>query len=177
VQRGGLWHAAWRAAAVGVRLLSAAACIMLPYHGCVCFQCQAAGVQAAGCLLLVLQHLLLLLLLLLLLPQLPLHREGAWMHVDAAWAGTAALCPEQRHWFAGLEAVDSYSFNPHKWWVCKGRAGAGAGGWVCCKGLEGGNSSGVEGWLGCQGVGMCVRLRMGLRLGRGWGLEVCCGLV
>lgn len=35
------------------------------------------------------------------------------MHVDAAWAGSAALVPEQRHWFKGLDKVDSYSFNPH----------------------------------------------------------------
>ncbi|KAG2444680.1 hypothetical protein HXX76_001424 [Chlamydomonas incerta] len=41
--------------------------------------------------------------------------SGAWFHVDAAYAGSAALLPEQRHHFVGLEAVDSYSFNPHKW--------------------------------------------------------------
>ncbi|PNW88416.1 hypothetical protein CHLRE_01g028423v5 [Chlamydomonas reinhardtii] len=41
--------------------------------------------------------------------------SGAWFHVDAAYAGSAALLPEQRHHFCGLEAVDSYSFNPHKW--------------------------------------------------------------
>jgi hypothetical protein len=35
------------------------------------------------------------------------------MHVDAAWAGSAAMLPEQRQWFQGLEKVDSYSFNPH----------------------------------------------------------------
>lgn len=35
------------------------------------------------------------------------------MHVDAAWAGTAAILPEQRHWFDGLDKVDSYSFNPY----------------------------------------------------------------
>lgn len=35
------------------------------------------------------------------------------MHVDAAWAGTAAILPEQRHWFSGLDKVDSYSFNPY----------------------------------------------------------------
>jgi aromatic-L-amino-acid decarboxylase len=37
------------------------------------------------------------------------------VHVDAAYAGSAALLPEQQHHFAGLAAVDSYSFNPHKW--------------------------------------------------------------
>lgn len=51
------------------------------------------------------------------LPQLGrLAREnGLWLHVDAAMSGTAALCPEFRHWFAGLEAADSFNFNPHKW--------------------------------------------------------------
>ena len=38
-----------------------------------------------------------------------------WLHVDAAYAGSAAVVPEQRHHFAGLQLVDSYSFNPHKW--------------------------------------------------------------
>ena len=36
-------------------------------------------------------------------------------HVDAAYAGSAAVLPSMRHWFAGVELVDSYSFNPHKW--------------------------------------------------------------
>ena len=39
----------------------------------------------------------------------------AWTHVDAAFAGTAALCPEMRFLNAGLESADSYVFNPHKW--------------------------------------------------------------
>ncbi|MEW6071137.1 MAG: pyridoxal-dependent decarboxylase [Planctomycetota bacterium] len=41
--------------------------------------------------------------------------EGLWLHVDAAMAGTAALCPEHRGIHAGLELADSYCFNPHKW--------------------------------------------------------------
>jgi aromatic-L-amino-acid decarboxylase len=41
--------------------------------------------------------------------------EGLWLHVDAAMAGTAALCPEFRHLHDGLELADSYCFNPHKW--------------------------------------------------------------
>lgn len=41
--------------------------------------------------------------------------EGLWFHVDAAMAGTAALCPEFRHIHQGLELADSYCFNPHKW--------------------------------------------------------------
>ncbi|MGV8095943.1 MAG: pyridoxal-dependent decarboxylase [Mangrovibacterium sp.] len=42
-------------------------------------------------------------------------KYGIWMHVDAAMAGTAAICPECRHHFDGLELADSYAFNPHKW--------------------------------------------------------------
>ncbi len=42
-------------------------------------------------------------------------QHGIWLHVDAALAGTAGLCPEFRHLFDGLELADSYCFNPHKW--------------------------------------------------------------
>lgn len=38
-----------------------------------------------------------------------------WLHVDAAMSGTAALCPEFRHFQQGVEHADSYCFNPHKW--------------------------------------------------------------
>ncbi len=41
--------------------------------------------------------------------------EGLWLHVDAAMAGSAAVCPEFRHLQAGLDQADSYCFNPHKW--------------------------------------------------------------
>ena len=41
--------------------------------------------------------------------------NGLWLHVDAAMSGTAALCPEFRHFQDGLELADSYAFNPHKW--------------------------------------------------------------
>lgn len=41
--------------------------------------------------------------------------HNIWLHVDAAMAGTAALCPEFRHIHDGLELADSYAFNPHKW--------------------------------------------------------------
>jgi aromatic-L-amino-acid decarboxylase len=40
---------------------------------------------------------------------------GAWLHVDAAYAGTAALLPEKRPLFAGWGLADSVLFNPHKW--------------------------------------------------------------
>lgn len=42
-------------------------------------------------------------------------RHGAWLHVDAAYAGSAAILPEQRHLLAGVERADSFVFNPHKW--------------------------------------------------------------
>lgn len=42
--------------------------------------------------------------------------HGAWVHVDAAYAGSAAVAPELRPLInSGLDTVDSYSFNPHKW--------------------------------------------------------------
>lgn len=40
---------------------------------------------------------------------------GVWLHVDAAYAGSAAVCPELRWSHAGLEFADSYCFDPHKW--------------------------------------------------------------
>ena len=42
-------------------------------------------------------------------------QQNLWFHVDAAMSGTAALCPEFRHFQNGLEHADSYCFNPHKW--------------------------------------------------------------
>ncbi len=42
-------------------------------------------------------------------------RHGVWLHVDAAQAGTAAVCPEFRSIQDGLELADSYCFDPHKW--------------------------------------------------------------
>jgi aromatic-L-amino-acid decarboxylase len=38
-----------------------------------------------------------------------------YLHVDAAWAGSALLLEEQRWMIAGIEAVDSFVLNPHKW--------------------------------------------------------------
>ena len=42
-------------------------------------------------------------------------REGIWLHVDAAHAGSASICPEHRGLVDGVELADSYTFNPHKW--------------------------------------------------------------
>ena len=42
-------------------------------------------------------------------------REGIWLHVDAAYAGAAAICPELRALMPGLERADSLVVNPHKW--------------------------------------------------------------
>lgn len=42
-------------------------------------------------------------------------REGLWLHVDSAMAGTAAICPEFRWILDGLEHADSFVFDPHKW--------------------------------------------------------------
>lgn len=46
----------------------------------------------------------------------PIAREhGAWVHVDAAYGGPAAILPELREAFAGWEEADSIVINPHKW--------------------------------------------------------------
>ena len=42
-------------------------------------------------------------------------REGLWLHVDAAYAGSAAVVPELRHVLDGCERADSFVTNPHKW--------------------------------------------------------------
>jgi aromatic-L-amino-acid decarboxylase len=42
-------------------------------------------------------------------------RENAWLHVDAAYAGPATICPEFRWLWDGVEAADSIVVNPHKW--------------------------------------------------------------
>ncbi|GLT52188.1 hypothetical protein SLA2020_255410 [Shorea laevis] len=41
--------------------------------------------------------------------------HGVWVHVDAAQAGSACICPEFRHFLNGIERVDSFSLNAHKW--------------------------------------------------------------
>jgi aromatic-L-amino-acid decarboxylase len=42
-------------------------------------------------------------------------KYGVWMHVDAAYAGPAAIIPEMRGPFKGWERADSIVVNPHKW--------------------------------------------------------------
>jgi aromatic-L-amino-acid decarboxylase len=42
-------------------------------------------------------------------------RSGAWLHVDAAYAGAAMVCPELRWAFEGVERADSLVVNAHKW--------------------------------------------------------------
>jgi aromatic-L-amino-acid/L-tryptophan decarboxylase len=43
------------------------------------------------------------------------NKHNIWLHVDAAYAGTATILPEFRWMLEGLEKADSYLFNPHKW--------------------------------------------------------------
>ncbi len=38
-----------------------------------------------------------------------------WLHVDAAYAGSAFICPEFRPFMEGIEYIDSIAFNPSKW--------------------------------------------------------------
>jgi aromatic-L-amino-acid decarboxylase len=42
-------------------------------------------------------------------------REKVWFHVDAAYAGSATICPEYRWLWDGVEYADSIVTNPHKW--------------------------------------------------------------
>lgn len=49
-----------------------------------------------------------------LLSELP-EGQRPWLHIDAAWGGVAAVCPEHRSVLAGTERADSLCINPHKW--------------------------------------------------------------
>lgn len=42
-------------------------------------------------------------------------REHIWIHVDAAYAGSAFICPEFRPFMKGVELTQSFAFNPSKW--------------------------------------------------------------
>ncbi|PWA54534.1 pyridoxal phosphate (PLP)-dependent transferases superfamily protein [Artemisia annua] len=44
-------------------------------------------------------------------------RYGIWFHVDAAYAGSACICPEYRHHLNGIEEADSFNMNCHKWFL------------------------------------------------------------
>ncbi|CAM0878808.1 unnamed protein product [Alopecurus aequalis] len=44
-------------------------------------------------------------------------RYGMWLHVDAAYGGSALICPEFQDCIDGAELVDSVSMNPHKWFL------------------------------------------------------------
>ncbi len=43
------------------------------------------------------------------------NRYGIWLHVDAAYAGSAFILPEYQHYLDGITLADSYVFNAHKW--------------------------------------------------------------
>ncbi|KAL1496927.1 hypothetical protein ABEB36_007978 [Hypothenemus hampei] len=43
------------------------------------------------------------------------NENETWLHVDAAYAGSAFICPEYRYLMNGIEKADSFNFNPHKW--------------------------------------------------------------
>ncbi|KAK1265795.1 Tyrosine decarboxylase 1 [Acorus gramineus] len=43
--------------------------------------------------------------------------EDMWFHVDAAYAGSACICPEYRHYINGVEEADSFNMNAHKWFL------------------------------------------------------------
>ncbi|XP_002159208.3 aromatic-L-amino-acid decarboxylase isoform X1 [Hydra vulgaris] len=43
------------------------------------------------------------------------NKENIWLHVDAAYAGSSFVCEENRHFMKGIELVDSFNFNLHKW--------------------------------------------------------------
>lgn len=42
-------------------------------------------------------------------------KHDLWLHIDAAYAGSAFICPEYRYLMEGVELADSFNFNPHKW--------------------------------------------------------------
>jgi len=49
------------------------------------------------------------------LPAIRAAAPRCWMHVDAAWAGSACVCEEHRRILDGIEGADSIVLNPHKW--------------------------------------------------------------
>ena len=53
------------------------------------------------------------------LPELGNIAQGhdMWFHIDAAYAGSACICPEYRHHLDGVEKADSFNMNAHKWFL------------------------------------------------------------
>ncbi|XP_025833660.1 aromatic-L-amino-acid decarboxylase-like [Agrilus planipennis] len=43
------------------------------------------------------------------------NEEDLWLHIDAAYAGSAFACPEYQHYMKGVKYATSFNFNPHKW--------------------------------------------------------------
>ncbi len=43
------------------------------------------------------------------------HEAGTWLHVDAAYAGNAFICPEFKYLLKGVEYAMSFNTNPNKW--------------------------------------------------------------
>lgn len=42
-------------------------------------------------------------------------KYGVWLHIDAAYSGSALILPEYRHFIKGIEKADTFVMNPHKW--------------------------------------------------------------
>ncbi|KAL3862000.1 hypothetical protein ACJMK2_008006 [Sinanodonta woodiana] len=42
-------------------------------------------------------------------------KENVWLHIDAAYAGNALICPEFQYLIKGIENANSFNFNPNKW--------------------------------------------------------------
>ncbi|XP_066389813.1 tryptophan decarboxylase 2 isoform X1 [Miscanthus floridulus] len=43
--------------------------------------------------------------------------NNMWLHIDAAYAGSACICPEYRHYLNGVGEADSFNMNAHKWFL------------------------------------------------------------
>jgi hypothetical protein len=54
-------------------------------------------------------------ILILLFIMVVIQEMGAWLHVDASYAGSAFICPEFRPLLNGVEYAQSFNMNPNKW--------------------------------------------------------------